>query len=122
MPTLTPTMLLPVQQNPSALGIAASGATLFDQPGGTAIATLAAGATATVTGKSADGRYLAAYLDDGQAGWINADQLTLFGADDLIVVAESVGPGPVATLLAEAMQPVQVLDTLMSTPTATGSR
>lgn len=125
LPPLTPVPsqpMLPIAQNPSALGIATGGATLLDQPGGSALVGLPAGATVTVTGKAADGRYLAAYVDDGQAGWISASQLTLFGGDDLIVVTESLGPGPVATLLAEAMQPVRVLDQLVVTPTATPSR
>jgi hypothetical protein len=103
-------------QTPSALGIVRGGAALLDRPGGTALHSLPAGAVVTVTGKTADGRFLAAYSDDGIAGWIGAGQVTLFGADDLVVVEESAGPGPIATLVAGAMQPVTVLETLVVTP------
>jgi hypothetical protein len=44
--------------------------------------------------------------------------VTLFGADGLLVVAEAAGPGPLATLITEAMQPVTVLETLAATPEA----
>ncbi|MDQ3249517.1 MAG: SH3 domain-containing protein [Chloroflexota bacterium] len=104
-PTRRP-LMLPMQQTPSALGIANAGAALLAAPGGRVLATLPPGATLTVTGKSADQRYLAAYTGEGVAGWVAAGQLLLFGGDDLIVVEAAVGPGPIATLLAEAMKPV----------------
>ena len=103
-------------QTPSALGIVRGGASLLNRPGGSVLSSLPAGAVVTVTGKTADGQFVAAYTDDGMAGWISAGQLTLFGADDLVVVEESAGPGPIATLVAEAMQPVTVLETLVATP------
>jgi hypothetical protein len=105
-------------QTPSALGIATGGATLLAQPDGQVLSRLPVGEVVTVTGKTADGRYLAAYTNAGAAGWVAAGQLTLYGADDLVVVEEAAGPGPIATLLAEAMQPVKVLETLVATPTA----
>jgi hypothetical protein len=102
---------------PSALGIAPNGATIFDAPEGKAILSLPAGASLTVTGRSADGKYLAVYTSQAIVGWTPATQLRLFGADDLTVVDEAVSPAPVATLLAEAMQPpaVSVLDAVMTT-------
>jgi hypothetical protein len=103
-------------QPPSALGIVRGGASLLARPGGNALSSLPAGAVVTVTGKTVDGQFVAAYTDDGIAGWISAGQLTLLGADDLVVVEESAGPGPIATLLAEAMQPVTVQETLVATP------
>jgi hypothetical protein len=47
--------------------------------------------------------------------------LVLFGADDLTTVTEAVDPAIVATLIADVMQPVNVLDDLMVTlePTPT---
>jgi hypothetical protein len=110
LPTLAP-------QTPSALGIATGGATLLDQPGGQVLLQLPVGEIVTVTGKTADGRYLAVYTNAGDAGWIATRQLALYGADDLMVVEAAAGPGPIATLLAEAMQPVKVLDALVATPT-----
>jgi len=101
-------IVLPMLQTPSALGIATGGATLLEQPNGRALVSLPAGAAVTVTGKSADGRYLAAYTNEGVAGWVPAGQLLLFGGDDLIIVDAAAGPGPIATLIAEAMQPVVI--------------
>ena len=105
---LTATLLagLTFEQTPSAMGIARGGAILYKQPGGASLATLPAGTTVTVTGKSTDGKWLAAYTDAGLTGWIEANRLLLYGADDLLVVAESAGPGPIATLIAQAMQPI----------------
>lgn len=104
----TRSIVLPMLQTPSALGIATGGATLLEQPNGRALVSLPAGAVVTVTGKSADGRYLAAYTNEGVAGWVPAGQLLLFGGDDLIIVDAAAGPGPIATLIAEAMQPVVI--------------
>ena len=107
------TMLL-LAQTPSALGIVTVDATLLEIPNGQAVAQLPSGTVLTLTGKTKDGRYLAAYTNAGATGWINPKHLTLFGADDLQVVAESRGPGVAATLVAAAMQPVQVLDDLLT--------
>jgi hypothetical protein len=103
-------------QPPSALGIVRGGVLLLDRPDGSALLSLPAGATLTVTGKTADGRFVAAYTDDGIAGWIGVGQVSLFGADDLLVISSTTGPGPIATLIARAMTPVKVLETLVATP------
>ena len=102
------TGLLATPRPPTALGIATGGATLLDAPGGAAVQSLPAGTTVTVTGRSADGNYLAAYTEAAVAGWVAAGNLRLFGADDLTVVERAEGPGPIATLIAEAMEPVEV--------------
>ncbi len=95
-----------LEQPPSALGIATGGAVLVERPGGRALVNLPSGATVTITGKSADQRYVAVYTNDGVAGWVLAGQLLLFGANDLIVVQTATGPGLIATLLAQDMQPL----------------
>ncbi len=109
---------------PTALGMATGGATVFDQPGGTAIVSVPAGGLLTVTGRSADGQFLAVYNNEAIAGWVPAGQLKLFGSDDLTVVDSAISPWPIATLLADAMQPLatSALDAAMremanSTPT-----
>ncbi len=102
------TGLLATPRPPTALGIATGGATLLDAPGGAALQSLPAGTTVTVTGRSANGNYLAAYTGTAVAGWVAAGNLRLFGADDLTVVERAEGPGPIATLIAEAMEPVEV--------------
>lgn len=105
-----------LEQPPSALGIVTGGATLLAQPGGPALANLPAGEAVTLTGMSADGRYLAVYTNAFVSGWVARGQLALYGAEDLAVVELAAEPGPLATLIAEVMAPVQVLDALMATP------
>ncbi len=61
--------------------------------------------TVTVTGRSADGNWLAIYTDDATAGWVPAGSLVLYGDEDLTTVDRAFSPAPVATLLAEAMLP-----------------
>jgi hypothetical protein len=97
------------------LGIARGSAALLAQPAGAVRATLPAGTAVTVTGKSADGRFVAVYTNDGQPGWVNVNQLALFGIEALLIVEESTGPGLAATMVADALVPVQVLETLVAT-------
>ena len=49
----------------------------------------------------------AVFTDVGETGWVDAGAVTLFGGDDLLVVEYPIGPGPIATLIAEAMAPVE---------------
>lgn len=107
--------LLAIEQSPSAMGIATGGATIYEQPGGRALKSVPATSILNVTGVSSDGRWLSVYSDDATYGWVPAGQLLLYGADDLIVVDEAVNPGMVATLIADVMQPINVLDNLMAT-------
>lgn len=95
-----------MDQPPSALGIAPGGASIVDNPGGRVIASLPAAGTVTVTGRSADGAWLAVFTEGAVGGWVPAGSLILYGADDLTVVDKPFAPAPVATLLAEAMLPV----------------
>ena len=117
MATPTPTSALspavsvtetPVLMLPTALGIVSgSGATFYKTPGGAVIDILPAGATVTITGKSADGRWLAAYTGEGVPGWIEAGRAHVFGDEDMLVtVTESRGAEIIATLIAEANLPV----------------
>lgn len=114
--TPTPTgrfSVSPALMRPTALGIVGgAGASLYRTPGGTAIDTLPAGATLTLTGKSADGRWFAAYTDTGTPGWIEANRVNVFGAEVLEVVSEAVGASIVATLIAEASQPITPVPTV----------
>lgn len=107
--------LLAIEQSPSAMGIATGGATIYEQPGGRVLKSVPATSVLNVTGVSADGRWLSVYDDSAVYGWVPASQLLLYGADDLIVVDKAVDPGMVATLIADVMQPVNVLDDLMAT-------
>jgi hypothetical protein len=102
---------------PSGMGIATGGGTLVDQPGGRVVASLAVGEAVTVTGKSADGRYVAVYTNAFVSGWVAVGQLALYGVDDLEIVEDLPNPAPVATLMAEALVPVEVLEGLVVTPT-----
>jgi len=112
--TATPASPAFVAQTPTALGIATGGAVLQETPGGRVLINLPAGATVTVTGKSADGRYVAAYTDQVRVGWIPTGQLLLLGGESLVAVEASTGPGPIATLMAEAMQPVTITQVVSS--------
>lgn len=102
-------------QTPSAVGIAAGGATIFATRGGSAVAGVPVGGVVTVTGKSADGGWYAVYDNQYAYGWLPAGQLRVYGGDDLIVIDEALDPAPIATLLAQTDQPMQVLDDLMVT-------
>lgn len=95
-----------MNQPPSAMGITGGGVTLLDEPGGAAVASLPGASTLTVTGRSADGAWLAAFTNDALAGWVPAGSLVLYGEEDLQVVETAFSPAPVATMLAEAMIPV----------------
>jgi len=113
------TALLAVEQPPSALGIATGGSAIYDEPGGRVIKSIPATGVLNVTGISEDGRWLSVYDEDAAYGWAPAGQVKLFGADDLTVVQHAVDPAVVATLIADVMQPVSVLDELMATLEAT---
>ncbi len=109
---------LEVFSRPNALGILAGGGILYTAPGGAARANLQVGATLTITGRSADGVWFAAYLADGTAGWVPAAQVRVFGdTTELETVQESLGPAVVATLIAQASQP-QAPITIAATPAA----
>ena len=116
--------MLPFDLPPSALGVASGGATIYATPGGQAVTSVPVGGIVTITGKSADGQWYAVYANDAVFGWTPAAQLRAFGDEDLTVVDESADPGPVATLVAQSMQPVRVLDMLLAamTPAAEKAR
>ena len=101
-------------QMPAATGIAGGGTAIYAEPGGRTLAAVPVGGVLTVTGKSADGSWYAVYNKDAVFGWAPVGQLIVYGADTLVVVEQAPDPGPVATLLAQANQPVQVLDRLMA--------
>lgn len=109
------TALLAIEQPPSAIGIATGGATIYDEPGGRMIKSVPATSVLYVTGLSEDRRWLSVYDESAIYGWTPVGQLLLYGADDLIVVQKAINPGVVATLIADVMQPITVLDDLMAT-------
>jgi hypothetical protein len=105
-PVTRATPQLPAEQNPTALGIARAPVSLYAAPDGQAVATLPGGGTLTVTGRSADGAWLAVYTAAGVPGWVQAAALQVYGGDDLLVVERAIEPGAMATLLAKALTPV----------------
>ena len=113
-PPLPPPSLA-VFSRPTALGILSAGGLLYSAPGAGAVTNLQLGATLTITGRSADGAWFAAYLADGIAGWVPAAQVRVFGdANELEIVQESLGPAVVATLIAEASKPQAPVTTLIA--------
>ena len=119
-PAPTPSALsaypsLAVFSRPTALGILSAGGLLYTAPGAGVLANLQIGATLTITGRSADGAWFAAYLADGIAGWVPAAQVRVFGdANELEIVQESLGPAVVATLIAEASKPQEPITTVVA--------
>ena len=106
-----------VFNRPSALGILAGGGILYAAPGGAVRANLQVGATLTITGRSADSVWYAAYLADGTAGWVPAAQVRVFGdTAELETVQESLGPAVVATRIAQASQPQAPITIAIATP------
>jgi len=106
-------------QTPSAVGISPGGTAIYAERGGRALAAVPTGGVLTVTGKSADGAWYSVYNDRAVFGWVPAGQLRVYGGEDLVVVETAPDPAPVATLLAQAAEPVHVLDGLMATLAAT---
>ena len=106
---------LAVFSRPTALGILSAGGLLYSAPGAGAVTNLQLGATLTITGRSADGVWFAAYLADGIAGWVPAAQVRVFGdVNELEIVQESLGPAVVATLIAEASKPQAPVATVVA--------
>ena len=116
-PATTPSAPYPslaVFSRPTALGILSAGGLLYSAPGAGVVANLQIGATLTITGRSANGAWFAAYLADGIAGWVPAAQVRVFGdASELEIVQESLGPAVVATLIAEASKPQDPITTVV---------
>lgn len=98
--------LAALQPPPTGMGILRGEAALLTAPAGKVVGQLPAGAVVTLTGKSADGGWVAVYTADGGSGWLAVNRLTRFGAETLTVVTEAVGPGLAATMVAEAMMPI----------------
>lgn len=117
----SPSAQLSFELPPSALGIATSGTSIVDKPGGNVMATVPGGNILTVTGRSSDKKFLAVYNDAGISGWVPVNSLKLFGADDLTVVEFAISPAPIATFLAELMIPLETsaLDAAMAAMTET---
>ena len=114
-PLPSPHPSLAVFSRPTALGILSGGGQLYSAPAGRVVANLQIGATLTITGRSADNAWFAAYLADGIAGWVPAAQVRVFGdANELEIVHESLGPSVVATLIAEASKPQAPVATLVA--------
>lgn len=101
---------------PTGMGIVRGGTALLEIPNGAVRQQLPAGAVVTLTGKSADGAWVAAYDDQGTSGWLAAQQLVLLGTETLTVVTTASGPGLAATLVAQAMAPM-AMPTIVMTAT-----
>lgn len=115
---VAPTLSLAAAQipSPTGMGIVRGGAALMESPNGAVRQQLPAGAVVTLTGKSADGAWLAAYDEQGATGWLAAQQLVLLGTETLTVVTTASGPGLAATLVAQAMEPM-AMPTIVLTAT-----
>lgn len=111
-----PTVVAPLEQSPTALAVARMPLVLMAAPNGPGLRELPTAATLTITGRSADRAWLAGYTEDGIAGWVAASSVTLFGDADLQVVDRAVAPDAIATLIAQAMLPVELPPAVAATP------
>jgi uncharacterized protein YraI len=59
------------------------GADLYDAPDGDVVAALSGAEAVTVSGRDADGAWLMVTTLDGDAGWMRATDLVVFGVEDL---------------------------------------
>ena len=114
-----PTVVAPLAQTPTALAVTTVQSALLTDPNGSGLRDLPTGTTLTITGRSADGAWLAGYTEDGIAGWVAASSVTLFGGADLQTVDHSVAPDAIATLIAQAMLPVELPTGLTAPPAGT---
>ena len=110
------------QPLPGKLAVAgAQGATVYTTPQGDELRTLAAGATLNAVGRSADNQWILVYLDETTSGWIEAQELVIFGTDQLPVMeAESAdapaSPVPAASATAAISDTETISDSV--TPVA----
>lgn len=68
----------------AVVGVAAT--SLYATPGGELLQTLPPSTAVTVSGRSQDSQWVQAKTDDGSTGWLMAQQLIVFGVDELPVV------------------------------------
>ncbi len=105
--------------------VGSQGATLLDAPGGVAIDNLTTGSIVTGQGRSSDSQWALVTTSSGDAGWVAADELVIFGLDSLPVMFESgsVEEQPAATntpLSTPTRAPATATATpIPATPTAT---
>jgi TolB protein len=72
-------------------------APLYTTPGGATLQTLTPGTPVTVTGRSQDSQWLQVDNNAGSKGWMAANQLIVFGVDELPVLAVANVAAPVQT-------------------------
>ena len=107
------------QPNAGTLAIVgASGAQLYDKPGGEAIQQLSPGTVLTAVGRSADNLWAVVHNDADLVGWVEASEVVLFGIEQLPVMVEGNVPVAEPNTTAEAGSTTQA-PALMPTPTAT---
>ncbi len=120
-PTATPTPVPPTAA-PTRAGrtadaaayalavVGARGAGLYDSPEGEPARMLPVGTALNVSGRSADGLWLAVTTDSGEAGWAPVAEVVAFNVQALPVAgAEAASPAPAAAVPAEetAATPVE---------------
>ncbi|MEX1020246.1 MAG: hypothetical protein WDZ49_11330 [Litorilinea sp.] len=86
---------------------------LFTSPGGERLRSLNAGAVLNAVGRTPDGLWIVVATDDGMAGWVQVDDVVIFGVQQLPVMMEDEG-GELPQGGAAAPLP-----TVTPTPTAT---
>lgn len=97
--------------------VGAQGAALYDEPDGTVIESLTAGATLTAVGRTADSLWVVVETDDTGSGWVETKSIVIFGTDQLPVTLETPAQSPTATQEVErtAETPVATVATKAAT-------
>jgi hypothetical protein len=107
------------QPNAGTLAIVgASGALLYTTPGGESLQSLAPGTVLTAVGRSADNLWVVVHDDADLAGWVEVNEVVLFGIEQLPVMVEGVVPAAQVTTTAQPGASPQA-PVLLPTPTAT---
>ena len=92
--------------------VGARGARLYASPGGDLTGELSAGTVLTAVGRTADSLWVVVYNDAGVTGWVEVNEVVLFGIEGLPVMVEGSVP-------ATSEVPGTTPQALLPTPTAT---
>jgi uncharacterized protein YraI len=102
--------------------VGATGAQLYDAPGGEAVQQLSPGTVLTAVGRSSDSLWIVVYNSANVAGWVEVSEVVIFSVEQLPVMVE--GNVPVAQPTGQGGatgQPTVSLPTPTPTPRATST-
>jgi uncharacterized protein YgiM (DUF1202 family) len=99
--------------------VGATGAELYDAPEGEVVEALPLADAVTVGGRNADGTWLSITTGDGQKGWVPADDIVVFGIENLPVLSDAGAESPEAAATPAATEAMEAAaETAAPTPEA----